>query len=101
MGFERFQKDMFNLLFALNWQLVADNDKVYGRMKKLEADLVALEKKMGIFNEWVYLNYASQWQRPIESYGGGNVAFLKSVSRKYDPKGIFQKAVPGGYKLGT
>jgi len=24
---------------------------------------------------------------------------LKAVSKKYDPEGIFQKGVPGGFKL--
>jgi hypothetical protein len=37
----------------------------------------------------------------IEGYGAANVAFLRDVSRKYDPLGVFQKLVPGGFKLGV
>ncbi|KAF2677867.1 FAD-binding domain-containing protein [Lentithecium fluviatile CBS 122367] len=100
MGFGRFKDDLINLLFVPTWTLATDTERVYARMRQLEADLVALEKDMGIYNPWIYLNYAAPWQKPIESYGDANVAFLKSVSKQYDPRGVFQKAVPGGFKLG-
>lgn len=35
----------------------------------------------------------------IESYGPENVKFLQAVSRKYDPDHVFQRLVPGGFKL--
>jgi hypothetical protein len=69
-------------------------------MKELEAEIHTKEKEMGIFNEWLYLNYAAGWQDPIKGYGAASVAFMKGVSRNYDPIGVFQKAVPGGFKLG-
>jgi hypothetical protein len=99
LGLDRFQDDLVNLLFIPSWTLPTDNERVYARMKQLEADLIALEKQMGIYNPWVYLNYAAPWQKPIESYGAASVAFLNSVSKQYDPTGVFQKAVPGGFKL--
>lgn len=92
-------EDYINLLFTLSWTLPTDNDRVYARMQELEADLIALEKQMDLYNDFVYLNYAAQWQKPISSYGAENMQFLKSVSRQYDPKQIFQNAVPGGFKL--
>jgi hypothetical protein len=100
MGFERFKDDLVNILFVPTWTLATDTERVYSRMRQLEADLIALEKEMGIYNPWVYLNYAAGWQKPIDSYGPASVAFLKSVSKQYDPNGVFQKAVPGGFKLG-
>lgn len=100
LGLGRFEDDLINLLFTLIWPSPLDNERVYARMRKLEADLIQLAKDMGIYNEWVYLNYASQWQDPIHRYGDAEVAFMKSVSKQYDPQGIFQKAVPGGFKLG-
>ena len=100
MGFERFTEDLINILFVPTWTLATDTERVYARMQQLEADLIALEKKMGIYNPWVYLNYAAGWQKPIDSYGAASVAFLKSVSKQYDPQGVFQKGVPGGFKLG-
>ena len=101
LGLDRFQDDFINVLFTLSWTLPTDNARVEARIQQLENDIVALEKQKGVYNEFIYLNYAAEWQNPIAGYGAANVAFLKSVSKKYDPSGLFQKAVPGGFKLGT
>jgi hypothetical protein len=101
LGLDRFHEDLINMLFTLSWQLPTDNARVEAAMQKLESDILALEKKMGVFNEFVYLNYAAQWQDPLAGYGAENVAFMRSVSKKYDPNGVFQKGVPGGFKVGT
>ncbi|KAK7984770.1 oxidoreductase [Apiospora saccharicola] len=55
--------------------------------------------RLGVRNPYVYLNYAASWQDPIGGYGDGNKGFLQEVSRNYDPQGLFQKSVPGGFKL--
>jgi len=48
-----------------------------------------------------FLNYSSQFQDPISSYGEENKKRLQAVSIKFDPEGLFQKSVPGGFKLFT
>jgi FAD/FMN-containing dehydrogenase len=100
LGLDRFTDDFINLLFTLSWQLPVDNMRVETTMQGLEDQIAALAREKGIFNEFVYLNYAAQWQDPIGSYGDANVEFMRSVSRRYDPNGLFQRAVPGGFKLG-
>jgi hypothetical protein len=50
-------------------------------------------------SEWTYLNYAGANQDPLGSYGPENVAFMKKVAAEYDPKGFWQKMIPGGFKL--
>lgn len=56
-------------------------------------------REMGMLHEFVYLNYANQDQNPILTYGPENVASLRAAARKYDPRGVFQRQVPGGFKL--
>jgi len=46
-----------------------------------------------------YLNYADPSQNPLKSYGTANVNFIKKVAAKYDPNQVFQKKVPGGFKI--
>ncbi|KAF2198776.1 FAD-binding domain-containing protein [Delitschia confertaspora ATCC 74209] len=99
LGLERFDEDLFNLLFTLSWPLALDNAKVEAAMKELEQKIKKLSQTMGVDNEFVYLNYAAGWQNPLASYGQENVNFLKSVANKYDPSGLFQTGVPGGFKL--
>lgn len=55
--------------------------------------------KAGSASEFLYLNYADQTQDVITGYGEGNRRELRRVSRVYDPEGVFQKAVVGGFKL--
>ena len=52
-------------------------------------------------NEYIYLDYAYKTQNPLRSYGADNVALLRSAAKKYDPTGVFQKLVPGGFKLAS
>ena len=59
----------------------------------------AYTKSIGQFQKSLYMNYAYPTQSVIQSYGEENVRFLKGVSKKYDPQQIFQKLVPGGFKL--
>ena len=54
---------------------------------------------MGAYNTYLYLNYAASFQDPIAGYGNASVSMLQAVSKKYDPDQLFQKQVPGGFKL--
>lgn len=49
--------------------------------------------------DFIYLNYALPPQNPIRNYGETNVQRMLEVSRRYDPRQIFQLNVPGGFKL--
>ncbi|KAF2270157.1 FAD-binding domain-containing protein [Lojkania enalia] len=100
LGLDRFQYDLVNVLYTISWQFPTDSERVETAFQELEAAIIAKAKERGIYNEWIYLNYAAQWQDPIQSYGSANVQFLREVSRQYDPSGLFQEAVPGGFKLG-
>jgi hypothetical protein len=59
----------------------------------------ALLKQEGYLMDFIYLNYADISQPVLQSWGAANVAKLRAVSKKYDPKGVFQKQVPGGFKI--
>ena len=56
-------------------------------------------KSKGVDNEYIYMNYASQFMDPITTYGAANVAKLVSISKKYDPSQVFQNLHPGHFKL--
>jgi hypothetical protein len=89
---------IFNL--AIMWADIEDEP----RMLKFCADLVQAAKeearRLGADNDYVYMNYASQFQDPIASYGEANVARLREVAQKYDPRRVFQELQPGYFKLG-
>jgi hypothetical protein len=86
-------------LVGATWDNPADDEAVNSLAKQVNDRIVAESKRRGLWNRWVYLNYASQWQDPIQGYGIANKLELQSVSQKYDPAGFFQKRVAGGFKL--
>jgi hypothetical protein len=86
-------------LLSLTWDNAADDGRV---MKAATAFIQLVEKeakKRGVHDPFIYLNYADRGQMVVNGYGGSNKARLQAVSQKYDPNGVFQKAVPGGFKL--
>ncbi|KAK8022526.1 hypothetical protein PG993_013293 [Apiospora rasikravindrae] len=62
-------------------------------------DVERAAAEAGAGTRWLYLNYSDPSQNPLASYGREAVERLKGVSAKYDPNGVFQKRVPGGFKV--
>jgi hypothetical protein len=89
----------FILNLANMWSKIEDEP----RMLKFSSDLLkaakAESKRLGADNDYIYMNYASQFQDPIGSYGAANVNRLRGVAKKYDPSAVFQTLVPGYFKL--
>ncbi|PNP76509.1 hypothetical protein FNYG_09928 [Fusarium nygamai] len=90
--------DGYIVLISALWPNSAVNSKVEQTAKKVVSVWEEDARAKGLLQKFQYLNYAAPYQRPFESYGDGELEFLKSVSRKYDPAQILQKRV-GGFKL--
>lgn len=50
---------------------------------------------MGKDHRFEFANYAAKFQDVMASYGMENHEFLRIVSKKNDPKQIFQRSVKG------
>lgn len=87
------------LLISALWPESAYNAGVHAKAVQLGESIADAAREMGLLKDFVYTNYADWSQQPLQSYGEGNVHFLKEVSRRYDPAGVFEKRVPGGFKL--
>lgn len=78
----------------------AGNDELFnGGMEEIIKAANGIARKRGLLNDFIYMNYASAGLPVVQGYGKENVKFLKGVSKSYDPQGVFQKLVPGGFKL--
>lgn len=99
LGFTPEDGNVVNAILTTYWDDAADDDRVQGESERLieEAQKMAKEAKVNI--RALYLNYAAKWQDPIGGYGEDEVQFLKEMSTKYDSNGVFQKGIPGGYKV--
>ena len=64
-------------------------------------EVTQITARLGTSAPFLYVNHAGYFQKPLCATGRDNVEFMKGVAKKYDPKGVFQKLVPGGHKLST
>ncbi|KAF2131847.1 FAD binding domain-containing protein [Dothidotthia symphoricarpi CBS 119687] len=89
----------FILNFNAAWNKKEDEPRfhevIFNIIKLVEAEA----KRRNLGNDFVYLNYASEYQDPIGSYGAANKQRLISISKRYDPTQVFQYLQPGGFKL--
>ncbi|WPG99209.1 oxidoreductase FAD-binding protein [Acrodontium crateriforme] len=92
-------QNLFNALLTISWDTPADDARVTKQAKRLISESNIKAKELGVENRYIYLNYAAEWQDPIAGYGEDVKEGLQAVSRKYDPKGMFQHQCPGGFKL--
>lgn len=100
LGLERFNNQVLCLYQPyISWQ-GAEQDVLF---QKAGADLVKgiddYAKSIGADNPYLYLNYADKSQDPLSSYGPESVKKMKAAAKKYDPFGVFQNLVPGGFKI--
>lgn len=87
------------LYIMASWSDSASSSLVNSKAKEVLDKINAVAKRMGLMHKYVYANFAGIDQKPYVSYGAKNHAFLRQVAKQYDPRGVFQKLVPGGFKL--
>ena len=88
---------MFQL--ALGWQNSQDDALFEQTGEFFIKELSTFAKTIGSNNDYIYLPYAHKSQNPLASYGAGNVEKIKRAAEIYDPTGVFQHMVPGGFKV--
>ena len=86
-------------LINLHWNDAADDEKMYAAAESWLKHSDEEASKRVLKEPWLYLNYAHSSQEPIDGYGFANKERLQAVSKKYDPKGLFQKGVKTGFKV--
>lgn len=88
---------LFNPVFL--WDDPAHDDVVYATIWRILEKTREESVRLGLESAFIYMNYASQYQHVIGSYGKNSEEFLHKVAQKYDPNGVFQHLMIGGHKL--
>ncbi|KAL7935512.1 hypothetical protein V8C35DRAFT_299670 [Trichoderma chlorosporum] len=99
MGLTAGEKDLVMVDMTIAYTNAADDATVQTAIQNIVNQQKSYLSKQGLLIPFVYLNYADKSQDPISSYGSAQKAKLQATSKKYDPKGLFQTANPGGFKL--
>lgn len=101
LGLDATLGPVVSVAFLMYWNNKNDDEKILGTFRGVLDKMTEDAKSRGTFVDFTYMNYSYTFQDPISSYGAENKQRLQEVSKKYDPEGIFQKGVPGGWKLFT
>jgi hypothetical protein len=88
---------LLNLAFM--WESPADDHAILIANQNIVNKSVAKAQELGLDNPFLFMNYASQFQSVVPSYGATNHAKLVNTAMKYDPDGVFQTLQPGYFKL--
>jgi hypothetical protein len=99
LGLTPGETDVVTSVVTAAYANAADDAVVQNGIRAIVDQHMAILRSEGLYIPFQYLNYADISQDPIGSYGPDIKARLQAVSKKYDPKGLFQTAVPGGFKL--
>jgi hypothetical protein len=99
LGLDNETDDLVVVLLTATWDSASSDTTVNNAAKDLFTKAKTQAVAAGLDNDFIYLNYAAQFQDPVSAYGPESVARLKAVSQKYDPSGVFQSLTPGGFKL--
>ncbi|KAL3492131.1 hypothetical protein BJX62DRAFT_250876 [Aspergillus germanicus] len=68
-------------------------------LKKAVGEIEAYARSIGADSNFLYLNYCDPTQFTLRAYGEQNVRMMENVAARYDPDGVFQTKVPGGFKI--
>ncbi|KAI0479533.1 FAD-binding domain-containing protein [Xylariaceae sp. FL0804] len=99
MGLSRETKDCFMWLVMTEVPTVEIEAAVRPLAEAVLQELEQYADELGAGADWRFLNYCDASQNPLKSYGEENLKKMREVSAKYDPSGVFQYKVPGGFKL--
>ena len=99
LGLEKEDGDLVIVNNVATRDSVEDDAFVLGEMKKLNEAALERARVLGFYSGYIFANTAEYWQNPYPGRGEENLRAMKEISMKYDPVQLFQKAVPGGYKL--
>lgn len=99
MGLSSSEKSLVVTVLSATWDDAADDARVEEAARTLFADIEADADALDAHDPFVYMNYAARWQDPVPSYGRHSVEKLQQISKELDPRGVFQKMMPGGFKI--
>jgi hypothetical protein len=88
------------LAFSTAWQRPEDDTTAHGAGRTIVSEVERAAGADGGRLPYLFMNDASWDQDVISGYGDENIRKMKLVQERYDPTGVFQSLVPGGFKLG-
>ena len=88
-------------LLDIAWNGTQYDGQVRQASDRVMTKLATYLHSVGALKDFQYINYCFQDQDPLGGYGPAALSKIKAASKQYDPGQVFQKLVPGGFKLAS
>ncbi|KAF5340904.1 hypothetical protein D9758_012165 [Tetrapyrgos nigripes] len=94
------EDDLAIVEFIISWRNKADDEAMYNAIRKLTTWGEDTARQRGIFNSFIYLNYASD-EQPVyaRSVNRDDLARMRKVKLTYDSEDVLGRLWKGGFKL--
>ncbi|KAL3458762.1 hypothetical protein BJX64DRAFT_301749 [Aspergillus heterothallicus] len=100
LGLDHIEEDCIQFVWVIEVDTAELHEKVVRPLlKNAVSEIEAYTRSINCNSDFLYLNYCDPTQNPILAYGEENVRLMRDVAAKYDPDGVFQTRVPGGFKV--
>ncbi|KAI9739477.1 MAG: hypothetical protein M1818_005165 [Claussenomyces sp. TS43310] len=92
--------NFISYLMASAWEDQVDDAIIHEFNDKCFEAIEAQAKSKGLYYGFEYLNDSPESERVFDLYGGGeSLSKMRAIAKAYDPTGVFQTLMPGGFKL--
>ncbi|RYP66495.1 hypothetical protein DL771_007755 [Monosporascus sp. 5C6A] len=98
-GLDSADGPLFLLNVVLSWPHAADDVRAGQVSRNIIERATEHARARGWDMDFLYMNYAGEFQDVFSGYGAVNKARLAAIAEKYDPTGVFQRLQPGYFKL--
>ncbi|KAH7380523.1 FAD binding domain-containing protein [Phaeosphaeria sp. MPI-PUGE-AT-0046c] len=99
LGLDPTSGPIFLLNLNMRWDKAEDDERVLSANRRIVSKMQEEAKRRDMEVGYLYMNYASEEQHVLESYGKVETDKLRAVAAKYDPARVFQELMPGYFKL--
>ncbi|RAH72997.1 FAD-binding oxidoreductase [Aspergillus aculeatinus CBS 121060] len=89
-------------VFTSEWSQDAGEDvdaAAHGAVRTMAEMVEALARKEGVYLDFKCMKFAGAGQKVLGSYGAKNVERMQAVAEEYDPEGVWQGLLFGGFLL--
>ncbi|KAI1258933.1 hypothetical protein F5Y18DRAFT_411892 [Xylariaceae sp. FL1019] len=101
MGMDLIKNDAVLLIAAVEGSTPGFYEMAFPIFQAAIQEIDDFAKSVDGHIDFLYLNYCDGSQDPLSTFGKENIRKMKEAAAKYDPNGVFQTKMPGGFKIST
>ena len=90
---------LLTVLVLPTWSSSKDDELMFSETEKLMNDIKIISINFGLDHRYIFPNHSWGRQNILAGYGEERLAELKKTQEKWDPEGLFQTVIGGGYKI--